>query len=60
MLAGAEHEQRVQLTRNVNMPHPTPPTDPRERSINLVPKTWKMLRNGERHTAVYAACANYY
>ena len=59
ILAVAEHQQRVQRTRNVNMPHPTPPTDPRGRSINLVPKPWKMLRNGERHTAVYAACANY-
>ena len=41
ILAAAEHQQRVQSTRNVNMPHPSPcPTS-------------------ERHTAVYAACANY-
>ena len=59
ILQAAEHQQRVQRTRNVNMPHPTPPTDPRGRSINLVPKPWKWLTNGERHTAVYAACANY-
>ena len=28
ILAGAEHQQRVQRTRNVNMPHPTPAPAP--------------------------------
>ena len=56
ILAGAEHQQRVQRTRNVNMPHPTPAPAPHPGSCGT---STTCATNGERHTAVYAACANY-
>ena len=57
ILAGAEHQQRVQRTRNVNMPHPTPAPAPHPGSCGT---STTCATNGERHKAVYAACANYY
>ena len=59
ILAGAEHQQRLQRTRNVNMPHPTPAPAPHPGSCetSTTSATYKERYPGRCGTST--TCATY-